>query len=239
MKRMLAFIAACQAQAAPPGRRVIKEDMRNQMAAAVDLQRAVTTGRLSEVKDLAGWLATDSTIELAGWAPYLEELQYAARRIQSAGDVKTAGGELSRLGRACSACHEAERTKIKFAPSTLPPAGTTVVDQSRRQQWAAERLWEGVIGPSDARWAQGARVLATTHLDVRQFMHDKPNVEVVTLAERMRDLGQRLGDVHDSDARATFYGEMMATCAGCHAIVRTRPVASEPRVSARKRKLIR
>jgi len=36
--------------------------------------------------------------------------------------------------------------------------------QMRRHQWAAARLWEGLIGPSNEMWSQGTGFLATTEL---------------------------------------------------------------------------
>ena len=203
--------------------------MRDHFAAATDLQRAVITGRLSKARELAKWLATHPMGEPDGWAPYLEEMRYAARQIESAPDVPAAGGQLGRLGRACSACHEAQHAKLSFTASAPPPAGNTLEAQMRRHRWAAERMWEGVIAPSEARWRAGARVLAMTPLDVRRTAHAKPNVEVVELAERLRDAGRRAGELRDHDARAVFYGEMMATCAGCHSIVRPRPVVEARR----------
>ncbi len=32
------------------------------------------------------------------------------------------------------------------------------------------------------------------------------------------------GKVEDHDARATLYGELLSTCAGCHQLVRQNPV---------------
>src|SRR5215216_3994022 len=99
----MAGLAGCDAEshAAPPhGRREIQAHMRDHFAAATDLQRAVITGRLATARELAKWLATHPMGELDGWAPYLEEMRYAAREIETARDVPTAGGQLGRLGRA-------------------------------------------------------------------------------------------------------------------------------------------
>jgi mono/diheme cytochrome c family protein len=229
-------LAACQAEAAPshkpPATKVVREiqaHMRDHFAAATELQRAVVMGRLSNAKELAHWLATHQMIELEGWAPYLEEMRFAATAIESASDVPTAGGQIGRLGRACSSCHEAQRAKVSFSAMTPPPVGNTFEIQMRRHQWAAERMWEGVIGPSEARWLAGARMLATSRLDVRKTVHVKPNINVIELAEKLRDAGKVAGEQNDADARAVFYGEMMATCAGCHAIVRPRPVVQARR----------
>lgn len=225
-------LTGCQGEslAAPShGKSEIKAHMRDHFAAATDLQRAIITGRLTEARELANWLATHPMPEREGWAPYLEEMRFAARAIEAAPDVPAAGGQLGRLGRACSACHEAQHAKLSFAASAPPAMGNTLEAQMRRHRWAAERMWEGVIAPSEARWLAGARVLAMTPFDVRRAMHAKPNADVVELSDRLRNAGRRAGELRDHDARAVFYGEMMATCAGCHSIARPRPVVEARR----------
>jgi len=217
------------APAHKPAKSEIQAHMRQHFAAASELQRAVITGRLADAKELARWLATHSMAELDGWTPYVDEMRFAAREIEAAGDVPTAASLIGRLGRACSACHEAQRAKVSFAPMTPPLGGNTLEAQMRRHQWAAERMWEGVIGPSDARWAAGARMLAMTRFDVRKAVHEKPNVDVIELAERLRVVGKQAGELRDHDTQAVFYGEMMATCTGCHAIARPRPVVEAKR----------
>lgn len=202
----------------------LRDHMRVHFEAASEMQRAIAHGRLSEARDLAAWLGRHYMDTLDGWQPYVDEMQIAARGIEVARDVSAAGAQLGRLGRACSSCHEARGAQIAFPLTAPPPEGAGLEPQMRRHQWAAARLWEGVIGPSDASWTAGARMMATTPIDVMATAHEKPNAEVVELAERLRARATFAVDLRDRDVRAATYGEMMATCAGCHAVVRSGPV---------------
>lgn len=84
--------------------------------------------------------------------------------------------------------------------------------QMARHQWAADRLWEGIVGPSDSHWRSGLYVLANTHLTSIEV--DRP-----ALANRMRTLALDAYNVPAKSLaeRAATYGELLVTCAQCHA----------------------
>lgn len=201
-----------------------RANMRSHFEAAGEMQRAIVQGRLAEARELAGWLGQHYQDEREGWQSYAEELQIAARGVEVAQDVPTAGHQLGRLGRACSSCHEARGASVAFAVTTAPVDVAGPVAQMRRHQWAAARLWEGVIGPSDESWNAGARVMSTTRLDILVNPQGKPNAEVVELAERLRVRAASAIGFQNHDIRAALYGEIMVTCASCHAVLRSGPV---------------
>jgi hypothetical protein len=210
---------------APPPR-VTHAHMRKHFDVANDIQRAVVDGRLSDARDLASWLATHND-ELDPPAPIELELQTAAASIAESLDLLSAGGAVARLGRACARCHEETHANVSlgFARFSAPPEMPTLQGQMARHAWAAERLWHGVIGPSDSAWSEGARVMGATSIDVSRTTNAKPNLEVAELADKMRELSNAAERVTDNAVRATMYGEMLVTCARCHSIVRIHPVA--------------
>jgi hypothetical protein len=189
---------------------------------AVELQLAIAHGRLSDARDLARVLADEPTP--TSLAAHQIELRAAAARVRRAPDVASAGAELGRLGRACGRCHEAARATLAFTFGE-PPATESgdVRSQMHAHQWAAARLWEGLVGPADTAWQEGARVLASAPLDIPPMFHEVPITEVAVLAQRLR---VQAGDARDvtTDGRARSYGEIVRTCAGCHAIVRPHAV---------------
>jgi len=192
--------------------------------AATELQAAIAQGRLSDVRDQAHWLMTHDMDGPPDWRPHIDELRDAAMRIWRSQDVPTAGVQLGRVGRACSACHEAQAARPALFYPPVPPDGDTFEAQMERHQWAAARLWDGVVGPADELWQEGARVMATGRIDIAKLAHGKPNVEVIELAERLRAQATEASTISDRGARAAFFGNMMETCASCHSIVRPRPV---------------
>lgn len=214
-----------RAKAPPVEQAALPQHMHVHLDAAIELQQAITHGRLVEARELASWIATHRDDGLDNWQPYSDELRIAAGRVAESTDVATAGAHLSRLGRTCGSCHVAQRADVTFAFEPVPPDDATIEAQMRRHQWAAARLWEGVIAPSETSWNDGARVMAGARIELKTTTNGKPNANVVELAEHLRVMAGRAADLRDLDARADLYGAMMATCAGCHSVVRPTPVS--------------
>lgn len=241
---MLASLACCQGTSPPPpGSGAVasgsapvppapvvttptfKGHMRDHFGAVSEVQRAITRGHLDEAKRHARWLVDHDDDALAVWKPRLEKMRVAARAVMEARDLPSAAVSAATLGRACSACHEEHAATIAFEWSEPVDDSPTLASQMKRHQWAAARLWEGLVGPSDEMWTQGATLLATTKLDAFPAVAGSAaSPTVPTLAARVRELATRATTESDSDARATLYGELLSTCASCHAIARPAPV---------------
>ena len=86
-----------------------------------------------------------------------------------------------------------------------------------RHLWAMERLWEGLVTPSDAAWAAGSGVLADEPLAGSSFSDDPQlEAELAELAGRIHALGAEAATVVELGPRGQLYGQMLATCAPCH-----------------------
>jgi hypothetical protein len=212
------------ADGAPAEAETLKDHMRAHFAAVSELQRAIARGHLDEARALASWIGDHDETLLEGWQPYVDELRAAARSVAAAPDLPTAGGLAARLGRACSQCHEARAAVVTFAWDLAPPNEPALAAQMKLHQWAAARLWDGLVGPSDALWAEGATALATVQLDTLAAAHGTARGDVDALAVQVHELATRAVNTSDHDARAELYGQLLSTCAGCHALVRPRPV---------------
>ena len=224
----LAVVAcSCETGPAPTHRPVapsgtpthdMRKAMRAHFEAAVEVQRAVAHGQLTTARDTASWLVAHA-------APRTDDLIAAARQISEARDVSAAGARTGELAYACSTCHLASTARPTFRFPPEPEAVPGIEAQMQRHQWAAARLWEGVIGPDDAAWFAGARAMATATIDLAATTHAKPNSDVVGYAETMRELATRATETSNRRARAELYGAMLNTCASCHAVVRPNTVA--------------
>jgi len=211
--------------AAPADAQTLRDHMREHFSAVSEMQRAIARGHLPEAKRLAAWVANHDEALLEGWQPFVDDLHAAARDVAAANDLPTAGSVAARLGRACSRCHEARTAVVSFVWEPAPDDEATLQSQMKRHQWAAARLWDGLVGPSDVLWMEGAGVLATARLDaVKAAGGDAGRGDVAALAARVRALATKAAKVKDHDERATLYGELLSTCAGCHVLVRPQPV---------------
>jgi hypothetical protein len=214
---------ASPVDASPPDAQTLKGHMREHFAAISELQRAIARGHLDEAKQLAAWLGSHDETLLDGWKPYVDELKTAAAAMRDARDLPSAAALAGKLARSCSKCHEARSATVAFAWAPAPEDQPVLVAQMKRHQWAASRMWEGLVGPSEDLWDQGTRALATTQLDL-VAAGGSGRGDVTALAQKVRELANRGSKIIDHDERAAWYGELLSTCAGCHALVRPTPV---------------
>lgn len=134
----------------------------------------------------------------------------AAARLAEATDIGAASQALGALARTCGDCHATlggPAAPIGEAPEA-EDGGVTL--RMKRHRWAEARLWDGLVVPSDRAWRAGAHALADAPL--------VPAADV--LAQSVHALGRKAIVVGARVDRGAVYGELMATCASCHALVR-------------------
>ena len=209
-------------QAAEPTE--VQKDMRAHFAAVVDLQKAIVRGKLDDARGHARFVVAHEEPVIEGGAAYAADMKRAAEAVIAAPDLPTAGSQAAVLGRTCSRCHEATSAVIAFAWEPQPELDGSLRTQMQRHQWAAARLWEGLVGPSDEMWTQGSEALAAAELDALAAARGIARGDVQSLAAHVRTLATRAKTTTDHAARATLYGDLLSTCAGCHQLVRPTPV---------------
>lgn len=201
----------------------LKDHMQEHFAAITEIQRAVVRSNLAAAQSAARYLAEH--VEhgaIAGWKPYVDALRQAATRVANAKDIPTAGLAAATLGHTCARCHAAHSAIVTFAWEPQPEGDDSLVVQMRRHQWAAARLWEGLVGPSDEMWAEGASALAAANFTKVTAQAKARGVEVARFATTVKSLAQKAGAVPEGDARADLYGQLLKACASCHQLTRDR-----------------
>jgi hypothetical protein len=189
-----------------------------------EVQTAVIRGDLAAARTAARWIADhEEPPEFApGIAIYARELRAQAARVVEAASVHAAGLATARMGRMCGACHAAAGRGPRFVAATRPsgtPSG--VGQQMTRHLWAADRMWEGLIGPSDSAWAAGALALADAPLYLGEAaVRTGRAVEIEELARTVHDLARRAQLTTRPDDRADVYGDFLGDCADCHTLAR-------------------
>ncbi|HEY4175453.1 MAG TPA: hypothetical protein VGM90_01415 [Kofleriaceae bacterium] len=204
-------------------RRQVHKQMRAEYYAALGILEAIVDGRLADARGKATWVVTHGD-NFDPPASRDDDLLRAADTIAHAKTVLDSAGGLARLGHACAQCHLAQRANVDvgFANFSPPPESTELSNQMQRHAWASERLWQGMLAPSDAAWTQGADLLASTAIDLSTTNHGKPNAEAVVLAERLRTTAESAVHANQTD-RSIVFGEMVVTCARCHDLARMHP----------------
>ncbi len=180
------------------------------------MQTAVIHGDLAGLKTEAKWMAEHELTSVSEqWRPYMQAMQSAAQHAVDAKDMAGAAHATAEMGDACGACHKALGGP-KLDVSTPPAEGSGAALHMLRHQWAADRMWEGLFGPSDAAWTKGADVLADAPLTQPALAGEKsipPEVEL--LAQKVHGFGEKARKAQGAD-RAALYGDFLATCASCH-----------------------
>ena len=185
------------------------------------MQEAVVRGQLQLVHDQGAWLAEHPEhAPLTDAEPALARLRAAAQLAATAPDLPAAATATAQVGGACAACHAERGAIVAFAWEPEPEDAPALARQMQRHQWAAARLWQGAVGPSDQLWDEGVAALATLRLDVGPLVSGAHGDEVKARVAKLRALATQASHVDSFDTRIRLYGELLDTCVGCHQLVR-------------------
>ena len=192
---------------------------------AGEVHDALVRGELNRAKQAAEWIATHQEPRaFPGNHPELEtEMQGRATQVSRSGEVEEAARAAAQLGRTCGDCHRLNEVSPRFLIGTAPPGGTGPEAEMARHVWAAERMWEGLVGPGDRAWRSGAEALRSGWLDPQQVVsnpEDRPRIR--ELVGKVYEMGMEAESTTDSEARAELYGEFLTTCNECHVLTAAR-----------------
>jgi len=212
-------------QPARPGKSaMVKLHMRWQLDDLRNVERLLIAGKLEDAKTRA-FLLTRPVPGL-GMAPGRREngaVTEAARALVTAPSTAEACRREAQVAEACARCHrDTGELRVFAAPVMAPPSDATPAGRMARYQWAADRLWEGLVGPSDHRWRAGLDALVNTPL------RSPPFTDAPRAASQLQALAQQaiasLGTDFPED-RARRYGEMLVACSACHSRLHVGPAA--------------
>jgi hypothetical protein len=182
------------------------------------MRDAVARGDLVEAKGEAKLL---TELRIGGptgglWKQRLDAMRAAAVQVAGANDLMDASRDVGAVARTCGDCHTLfGRPGVVAGETSAQASGVRAYMQ--RHQWAAQRLWDGLVVPSDDAWRSGALAVTEDPLAPDQLTPGKsPVPKVGELIQSVHDLGHKALTVDRVDARAALYGEMLATCAACH-----------------------
>ena len=122
----------------------------------VEIHTSLVHGALDDARKAARELADDRPdVVLEEWAPYLLALRGTAEDLGRAGSLEEAAPLAASLAKTCGDCHEAQGARLELIPGAPPPKSDDNAERMRRHAWAFNRLWEGLVLPSDESWRLG------------------------------------------------------------------------------------
>lgn len=227
----LTFLLGCQAistrdnpqiQPAPVVRSddelIVRFHMYRHFDASRAIERLLVRGNLDDAQALARSMASvPEPVALEPWARQLALVRERAAALAGTQFVDEACQRAASLSEACARCHlDTDAVATFVRPPEAPLDQPTIDARMARHRWAADRLWEGMVGYADGPWGAGLDVLAETPLPFRVI-----GTERIMLATRLQQLADeaRRRQPHDTLAERTqTYGEILSTCAECHAV---------------------
>ena len=185
-----------------------------------EIEAALIRGDLEGARNGANYLADH--VEVAGLpesgTPWLAAMRSEARAVGSAQDLAAAAAAASRMAKTCGDCHHATQHGPTIRVGELPSEGGTATStEMTLHQWAADRMRDGLIGPSDGAWAVGAMGVANDPIyQADVAVRTGRFQQMDDMARRSVALGRRAASLRDGFERAAAYGEFLASCAACH-----------------------
>jgi cytochrome c553 len=225
MRNPILFVAlalGCRTSVAePPPAERFEHDMlvRFHMHQNFDLLRAIERllirGKLEEAVRLAEAVAMVPDEPAHGpWAAQAVVVRDRAALLARATTIPDACAREASVAAACATCHEELGVSPEFRSyPPAPPDQPTLRARMLRHRWAADRLWEGIIGAADEPWQAGLDIIAASPLPAAQLTPER--MPLARQLQRQADQARRSKSARASD-RAAAYGELLATCAACH-----------------------
>lgn len=214
---MISLMVGCAGQ-------MSKTPMGRHFDAARDAHDAVVNADLEEARRAGSILASRDPDAMPD-APdsIVDRIREHARQLASATALEDAARSTAQIGRTCGDCHREMGSGPQFSDDGAPL--NELGELSRHMQrhgWAATRLWQGLIGPSDTVWMAGAYVLGDAPM-LPERMTDRTWRTAAELEVRVHALGARASRLRDPQDRALLYAELLMSCGACHDSVRGYP----------------
>jgi cytochrome c553 len=194
-------------------------EMHKNLSRTVDIQTGVVQGDLERAQKAASWLLDrEETITFPAEAKVHEKdmLGYASQIVQ-AQDLEAVAYPAGRLAASCGSCHQASNRGPRFVIGSDSPTGESQEAQMIRHLWAADRMWEGLVGPSEEAWMAGAEAMAETQPALaRAFRASTSPGESEDFLREVNLMAKEAMLAEGQQARADVYGRMLTTCHRCH-----------------------
>jgi len=205
---ILIALAAAVCGRPATGEPVTRHHMASHLGDLRDIERMLLAGQLDDARTRAFLLTRQPSDDALSQA-----VEDAAAALVQAPTIPDAIRLEAKVAAACAGCHvQSPRPLLAPVAPEAPPPTPSLKTRMARHQWAADRLWEGVVLGDERRWRQGLEVLA-----MRPVAMPKGDGLARRLQAQAIDALGAFEQRSDTYAtRAQAYGEMLVTCAACH-----------------------
>lgn len=196
----------------------VADHMHEHHAAMIKIQNAIIAGSLAGTREPATWLSNHDEPDglPAAGDVFVAAVREAANSVLEAEDIESAAEATSHMGLACGSCHLASDVVVQFDDVDQPSDQIKNKPHMQRHQWAADRMWEGLIGPSDPAWSRGANLLFESPVKPDVLAAHGGGDEVVVMSRRIHQLAGNASVVSDPAEKAEIFAEFIANCGACH-----------------------
>jgi hypothetical protein len=198
--------------------------MHRSLSRSVDVQTGLVQGDLDRVKAAAAWILEQGSPvgAPASAADEIAAMEKEARDLSTAGDLGAAAGAAGRLAASCGGCHVATGGGPLFVVGTEAPWGSSQEAHMIRHLWAADRMWEGLVGPSDESWEAGTEALSETDPGMMNAIRAEiPPDALEGFLAGVGEAGRRAMEAKALSERAEAYSAVVQSCTQRHAALGT------------------
>jgi hypothetical protein len=200
----------------------VKEHMQEHFEAIRRIERAIVVGDTATAREQAQWLADHAAQdEIAKYSDELALVQKAAQALVDSNTTEKMAGNAANLASLCGHCHLVTTSITSFEWTEAPTESGGAKERMQRHLWAMDRLWEGLVGPSEMSWKEGTRVLLAKPFPAEALAIDgKALADAKTHLNKIAELAKEASTATGLSDRARVYGELLGTCSTCHAKTR-------------------
>ncbi|MFO0681255.1 MAG: hypothetical protein U0234_04350 [Sandaracinus sp.] len=206
----------------PTAEEAVHAVMEGHYSRARSVHDALVRADMDQARADMAWIAThqEGNALPADVQPLLAAMQEEASHFADATTLTEAGTTVGRMLVRCGACHTQTNGGPEVAETPIPE-GDSPEARMRRHQWAADRMFDGLLTANAETFRSGNEALTSAPLtqDELPATAGQPEDQVVTLTTHVRDLGAEAAAATDDESRASIYGRYIATCGACHRLL--------------------
>jgi cytochrome c553 len=205
----------------------VAEHMHEHLNRISAIKAAVVAGELEAAREPAAWLAEHEAAQglPPGWEAFVSQMREYARNVLVSSGLEGAAANLTGMAQTCGRCHRANNSEVTFGFDQKP---RHEIDGRRthmqRHLWGIDRMWDGLIGPSDKAWNAGSDFLFDVPLTSSEISRSgEPDDNLTVMANRVHVLGANGMQAQSAQARGEIFSELLALCGNCHKKLQTGP----------------